>query len=126
MGFNCCTKAAIASATSSIPGFAFFFPGNRALNCAPYIKRTSNNTGTVYVVSGSAGALGGHKETYPHNAMFYSNHEIGGAVMLEVQGNRLDLKWICSDGEIRDHFTMMKDVERDEEKLLKRDKVLSP
>ena len=46
--------------------------------------------------------------------------------MLEVQGNRLDLKWICSDGEIRDHFTMMKDVERDEEKLLKRDKVLSP
>ena len=76
------------------------------------------------MVSGSAGALGGSKETYPHDAMFYSNNEVGGAVMLEVEGNRLDLKWISSDGKIRDHFTMMKDLSKDEEKLLKRDKAL--
>jgi hypothetical protein len=94
-------------------------------NSAPYLKSASNNSGTVYVVSGSSGALGGRKDAYPHNAMFYSNNEIGGAVMLEVQGNRLDLKWITSDGEIRDHFSMMKGVNKDEEKLLKRDKILT-
>ena len=30
--------------------------------------------------------------------------------MLEVQGNRLDWKWVGADGVIRDHFTMMKGV----------------
>lgn len=94
-------------------------------NSSPYIKSSKDNQGTVYVVSGSAGALGGHKATYPHNAMFYSNNEVGGVVMLEVEGNRLDLKWICSDGKIGDHFTMMKDVYKDELKLLKQDKKIS-
>jgi hypothetical protein len=90
-------------------------------NSSPYLKSKTNTDGTVYVVSGSAGALGGHKEKYPHNAMFYSNNEVGGAVMLEVQGNKLELKWICADGKIGDHFTMMKDV-KDQEKALKADK----
>ena len=98
---------------------------DQSKNSAPYIKSAKNNQGTVYVVSGSAGALGGHKATYPHNAMYYSNNEVGGAVMLEVQGNKLELKWICSDGKIGDHFTMMKDVTKGEEKLLKQDKNLT-
>jgi len=34
----------------------------------------------------------------------------GGSCILEVQGNRLELKWICADGVIRDRFTMMKNV----------------
>jgi hypothetical protein len=91
-------------------------------NSAPYIKNSKDNKGTVYVVSGSAGALGGHKETYPHNAMFYSNYELGGAIMLEVQGNQLDLKWINTAGKVGDHFTMMKDVSRETERMLKQDK----
>lgn len=93
-------------------------------NSAPYLKKTQDNQGTVYVVSGSAGALGGHKDGYPHNAMYYSNNEKGGAVMLEVEGNKLDLKWISSDGTIADHFTMLKDVTKEEEKILKKDKIL--
>lgn len=93
-------------------------------NSAPYLKRKTNNQGTVYVVSGSSGALGGHKPSYPHDAMYYSNHEVGGAVLLEVKGNKLELKWICSDGKIGDHFTMMKDVTKEEEKILKKDKKL--
>ena len=44
-------------------------------NSAPYLKSSKNNKGTVYIVSGSSGALGGHKETYPHDAMYYSNNE---------------------------------------------------
>lgn len=94
-------------------------------NSAPYLKSKINTNGTVYVVSGSAGAQGGHKAGWPHNAMYYSNNEIGGAVMLEVQGNQLDLKWICADGKIGDHFTMMKEVSKADEKILKKDKKLS-
>lgn len=76
-------------------------------NSCPYVK---DSLGTVYVVSGSAGKLGGTQPAFPHNAMYYANATEGGASFLEVQGNRLDLKWICADGVIRDHFTMMKEV----------------
>jgi hypothetical protein len=85
---------------------------NGARNSCPYIKSDANNQGTVYVVSGSAGQLGPKQTTYPHSAFFYSNNTIGGAAMLEVNENRLDLKWICADGEIRDSFTMMKNVNK--------------
>ncbi|WP_205945122.1 purple acid phosphatase family protein [Pedobacter psychrodurus] len=93
-------------------------------NSMPYLKSSSDKKGTVYVVSGSAGALGGNKATYPHDAMYYSNNKVGGAVMLEVQGNKLDLKWIASDGAIYDHFTMMKDVKKSDLEILKADKIL--
>lgn len=76
-------------------------------NADPYIKDASNQ-GTVYVVTGSAGPVGGIQKSFPHAAMYYSNGTIGGATMLEVQGNKLEVKWICADGVIRDHFTMMK------------------
>ncbi len=97
---------------------------DQSKNSAPYLKKSNDSQGTVYVVSGSSGALGGHKPGYPHNAMYYSENEVGGAVMLEIEGNKLDLKWVCSDGEIRDHFTMMKDVTKAEEKLLLKDQIL--
>jgi len=97
---------------------------DQSKNSAPYLKKSSENQGTVYVVSGSSGALGGHKPGYPHNAMYYSENEIGGAVMLEIEENKLDLKWVCSDGKIRDHFTMMKDVTKAEEKILLKDQLL--
>lgn len=37
---------------------------------------------------------------------------MAGASILEVEDNRLDLKWICADGQIRDQFTMMKNVNK--------------
>ncbi|WP_052496524.1 purple acid phosphatase family protein [Pedobacter lusitanus] len=75
---------------------------------APYQKDPANNKGTVYVVSGSAGKLGGKQTTYPHNAMYFSDADHGGASILEIEGNRLELKWVCADGEIRDQFTIEK------------------
>jgi hypothetical protein len=39
---------------------------------------------------------------------------------LEVQENRLDFKWICSDGIIRDQFSMMKDVNKKSEIRIKK------
>ncbi|WP_448701348.1 purple acid phosphatase family protein [Mucilaginibacter sp. AW1-3] len=80
-------------------------------NSAPYIKATDNK-GTVYVVSGSAGVIAERQVTYPHNALPYANALIEGACLLEVRGNRLDLEWICADGKIGDRFTMMKDVNK--------------
>jgi len=78
-------------------------------NSAPYKKTAKNDKGTVYVLSGSAGKLGGKQAEYPHNAMYFSDADHGGSCVLDVQGNKLELKWICADGEIRDQFTMMKE-----------------
>ncbi len=81
-------------------------------NSCPYLKDSvANFQGTVYVVSGSAGQLGGAQAGYPHNAMAaYSDATHGGAMVLEVEGNRMDAKWICADGTIRDQFTLMKNA----------------
>jgi len=79
-------------------------------NSCTYIKSSANNKGTVYVVAGSGGQLGSPSPGYPHKAMYYSNADHGGSMMLEVEGNRLDAKWIGIDGLIRDKFTIVKDV----------------
>ena len=76
-------------------------------NSTPY-EKDATNQGTVYVVSGSAGQLGGKQRSFPHDAMYFSDADHGGADMIEVKGNRLDFTWICADGVIRDHFTMVK------------------
>lgn len=85
---------------------------NGSKNSCPYIKNDGDTKGTVYVVSGSAGQLGPKQTTYPHSAMFYSDNTVSGAAILEVEGNRLDLKWVTATGEVRDRFTMMKNVNK--------------
>lgn len=82
-------------------------------NSCPYIKNTPQTRGTVYVVAGSGGQLGSTKPDFPHKAMYHSDAQHGGGVMLEVEGNRLDLKWIAADGVIRDKFTMEKGVSKE-------------
>lgn len=80
-------------------------------NSCPYLKDSATGyTGTVYVVAGSAGQLGGKQTSWPHDALPYADATHGGCGMLEIQGNRLDWKWVCADGEIRDHFTYLKNT----------------
>lgn len=79
-------------------------------NSCPYIKEGGKNKGIVYVVTGSAGKIGPTQAVYPHDALPYADATHAGAVLLEVNANRLDLQWICADGVIRDHFTMMKQL----------------
>jgi 3',5'-cyclic AMP phosphodiesterase CpdA len=86
-----------------------FYDGSA--NSCPYIKDETGK-GTVYVVSGSASRVDHKQATFPHNALPFSNVDFVGASILEVEGNRLDLKWICEDGQIRDRFTMMKNVQQ--------------
>jgi hypothetical protein len=80
-------------------------------NSCPYIKN-SDNQGTIYVVSGSSGALDYAQKSFPHDALPYADVSIGGATLLEIESNRLNLKWVCSDGAVRDQLTMMKGVNK--------------
>ncbi len=103
-------EASFNAASHNLSSSSALYDGSE--NSCPYLKDTLTNQGTVYVVTGSAGAMGHKQTTYPHDAMYYSYNEKGGASIIEVNENKLELKWICSDGEIRDHFVMMKDVNK--------------
>jgi len=82
-------------------------------NSCIYIKNpTDVKNGIVYAVVGSAGQLGGQQGSFPHAAMYYSNSTNGGALYFEIENNRLNAKWICADGVVRDNFTIMKDVNK--------------
>jgi acid phosphatase type 7 len=85
---------------------------NGSENSCPYIKNGNANKGTVYIVNGGSSEVGDIQKNFPHDAMYYSSNTYGGTNMIEVQGNRIDVKWICEDGVIRDHFTMMKNVNK--------------
>ena len=80
-------------------------------NSCTYTTITGQNHGTVYVVSGSAGADGGIQAGYPHNAMPWSVDD-GGMLYFEVEDNRLDAKFIRRTGTISDQFTIMKNVNK--------------
>jgi hypothetical protein len=86
------------------------------LSCAYTYNSGKNNHGTVYVVSGSAGQLGGTSAGYPHDAMFYSNETNGGLFYFETDSNRLDAKFISYNTApvpaIKDQFTIFKDVNK--------------
>lgn len=90
-----------------------------ANSCAYKYNSGKYNHGTVYVVSGSAGQIGGTSAGYPHNAMYYSNAVNGGSFYFEADSNRLDAKFISYTGTgagvtpfIRDQFTIFKDVNK--------------
>lgn len=98
---------------------------NGSLNSCPYVKNSKTNSGTIYIVSGSAGSLGGAQLTYPHNAMYYSNYTIGGSTILEIEKNRADIKWLCADSVIRDSFTVFKNINIKKEYILDSPELIS-
>ena len=66
--------------------------------------------GIIYIVNGSGGQVGGKQNGYPLKAATYSNNSIGGSMLLDFSGNRLDAKWICADGVVRDQFSIVKET----------------
>ncbi len=78
----------------------------------PYIKdsKVSDNEGIIYVVNGCGAANSGSVNALTHKAMVYSNKTNAGSMYIEVEGNRLDAKFITEDGSIKDQFTILKDV----------------
>ena len=61
--------------------------------------------GAVYAVAGSSGQTSGG--TLNHPAMFISLNQLGSMV-LDVDGTRLDAKFLRETGAIADYFTMLK------------------
>ncbi len=61
--------------------------------------------GTVYVVAGTAGRLGGG--TLDHPAMYFSAAQLG-SVVLDVDGGRLDARFLTSTGAVADDFTILR------------------
>ncbi len=104
------------------------YDGTGTASC-PYTYNTGKyNHGSVYVVSGSAGQVGGQQANpapnplgigYPHNAMYYSNATNGGSFLIESDSNRLDAKFVSYTGTgasvapfVRDQFTIFKNVKK--------------
>lgn len=90
-----------------------------ANSCAYTYNSGKYNHGSVYIVAGSAGQLGGSSSGYPHDAMYYSNITNGGSFYFEVDSNRLDAKFLSYTGTggsvaplVRDQFTIFKDVKK--------------
>ncbi len=83
---------------------------NGTNNACPYVKNGATASGTVYLVAGNAGKVTFTSPGYPHDAMAVSETAHGGSLVLDVEGNRFDCKFIGDDGIIRDQFTMMKDA----------------
>jgi hypothetical protein len=79
----------------------------------PYINK---DEGTIYCVVGSAGRLDWNGEPNPHPSSVYSNISIGGSLLFTINDNRLDARWLATDGVIRDNFTVFKNVNKTEKK----------
>jgi len=78
-------------------------------NCPYVYNSTPANHGTVYVVSGSAGASGTMNSGFGTGPMPYALND-GGVFYFEVEDNRLDAKMLRRNGTIFDQFTIIKDV----------------
>ena len=105
------TESTFSPATHALSSSSAKYDGT-ANSCIYTKNSTSLVNGIVYAVVGSAGQLDASTSGYPHNAMYYSNITNGGVLIFEVEGNRLDAKWVCADNVTRDNFTIMKDVNK--------------
>ncbi len=66
---------------------------------------TARGEGSVYAVAGSSGAISGGALNHP--AMFISLNRLGSMV-LDIDGNRLDARFLRETGAVDDSFTIIK------------------
>ncbi|MEP7164495.1 MAG: metallophosphoesterase [Ferruginibacter sp.] len=87
-----------------------------ANSCSYNYNSGKYNHGSVYIVAGSSGQVGGSQTGYPQDCMYYSNITNGGCLYFEIDSNRLDMKFIsyttAPTPVIRDQFTIFKDVNK--------------
>jgi acid phosphatase type 7 len=81
----------------------------------PYLTTgEKKKQGTVYVVSGSAGAFDPNPTPNTHTVMLKTEKVVGGSFYMEVEDNRLDARFLQNNPPngpiIGDQFTIMKDV----------------
>jgi hypothetical protein len=81
--------------------------GGRADETGPYVKGIAGHTnGTVYAVAGSSGQIT-DDGTLDHPAMFISLLRLGSLV-LDIDGNRLEARFLQGNGTVGDNFTILK------------------
>ncbi|MFT5886806.1 MAG: hypothetical protein ACI9IP_003277 [Arcticibacterium sp.] len=80
----------------------------------PYIKNNGEK-GIVYAVIGT-----GHENDGGggHPAMTVTNPNNFGAMLIEIEGNQLDAKWIGENGNVLDQFTILKGVDETDSVLV--------
>jgi len=79
----------------------------------PYSKSASGplaNQGAVYIVAGSSGQTGGGSLDHP---AMYISLDLLGSLVLDIDGNRLQAQFLCYDGVVDDHFTIIKGANPD-------------
>jgi hypothetical protein len=82
--------------------------GGRPEEAGAYVKPPSGpsaHQGAVYVVAGSAGQTSGGALNHP--AMFISLNRLG-SVVIDIDGDRLDAKFLRENGAVEDQFTILK------------------
>ena len=95
------TPANVKSSTSGRDSLAYQKPSNGP---APH-------QGAVYAVAGSSGKISGG--TLNHPAMFVSLNVLGSMV-LDLDGDRLDAKFLSGSGVVQDYFTIVKGASANE------------
>ena len=79
----------------------------------PYQKQTLINKahkGTIYSVVGCSGKTSGTSSGWPHPVFYSYNNTLLGSMLLEVNDNRLDAKFITSTNTVYDGFTIVKNA----------------
>ncbi len=69
-----------------------------------------NQNGSIYVVNGVGGGTKPPRPDGPHKAMFYTNSSVNGSFYVEVENNRLDAKFLDTNGDVLDKFTVFKNL----------------
>jgi len=99
---------------SLLPGMFLGCGDGRVSGSGAYVKTTTGESagdGAVYMVAGtSGGQFGGGRLDHP--VMFFSTLE-HGSVVLDVEGARLDMKFLTRSGDVLDEFTLLKEAERE-------------
>ncbi|HUR47125.1 MAG TPA: metallophosphoesterase [Candidatus Saccharimonadales bacterium] len=80
-------------------------PGSGRENETGSYRKSSSGLGAVYVVAGNAGQSGFGPLNHP--AMFYSVSK-PGSVVLDINGSRLDMRFLRDTGAVEDYFTILK------------------
>lgn len=87
-------------------------PGNFETGC-PYRKNTmhgNSHNGTVYNVCGVSGKVTGTTAGWPLAMMHTASVSYLGSLVLTVEGNRLDAKFLTSHNAIYDSYTIIKNA----------------
>ncbi len=90
--------------TTFNPSHVFDGGNGREGSDGAYQKTTAPESGSVYCVAGSSGRISGGSLNHP--AMF-SSLMVLGSVIIDVDGDRLDVRFLDDNGTIRDFFTLL-------------------